>query len=211
MSSTTIRKTSGDWCCADSAAGCLAGERARRSVDGTSDATAGFCSARTRPRAWAEHTPPAVDDRLAQRPLPSDLQLDENRRVAVEVGDGEEGLRVRRQHRFLLDEVFDLTATIGPSGGVSSPKRRMSALLNGRSHRSPFRPPTTFGCRGARPRSLRAGPGPLRATCRGSPPFARVAAADRASQSIVSAAQVGTELGDAGDDLVCASRPPRCR
>ena len=33
------------------------------------------------------------------------------------------------------------TATIGPPGGLSSPKRRMSALLNGRTQAKPF-PPT---------------------------------------------------------------------
>ncbi len=62
------------------------------------------------------------------------------------------------------------TARIGPSGGVASRKRRMSALLNGLSKRKPYRPRTTCDCRSARLRSPPGGPRPC-APLRREPPW----------------------------------------
>src|SRR2546430_16325515 len=50
---------------------------------------------------------PAVGDRVAQRPGGDPGQLDQDRGIPVEVRDGEERVRVRGQHRFLLAEVPD--------------------------------------------------------------------------------------------------------
>jgi len=51
---------------------------------------------------------PAVGERLTQRPGGDLRQLDQHGRVAVEVRDGEERVRVGREHRLLLAEVLDL-------------------------------------------------------------------------------------------------------
>ena len=49
---------------------------------------------------------PAVDDGVPQRPLAGGLQLDEDRGVAVEVGDGEVAAVLFGEHRFLLVQVL---------------------------------------------------------------------------------------------------------
>lgn len=61
---------------------------------------------------------PAVDDRFPQR-WPRDLlQLDQDRRIPVEMGNREEGLGLplRREHRRLLDEIVDTYREDGPIG-----------------------------------------------------------------------------------------------
>src|SRR3954454_9914114 len=49
---------------------------------------------------------PAVDQSAAKCTLADDLQLDQHGGIPVEMRNGEEPLRVRRQHRLLLTEVF---------------------------------------------------------------------------------------------------------
>ena len=90
----------------------------------------------TRRRAWrGAQRQPAVDDRLPQRPLRDRLQLDEHGGVPVEVRDREEGLGLRRR----APPPSRRGPRPSPRGSgrraaSASPKRRMSALLNGRSH-----------------------------------------------------------------------------
>src|SRR5205807_9710618 len=57
---------------------------------------------------------PAVDDCCPQCRLRDGLQLDEDGRVAVEVRDREERLRIRGEDRFLLAEVFNADCEDGP-------------------------------------------------------------------------------------------------
>jgi hypothetical protein len=54
------------------------------------------------------------------------------------VQNGEERYRVRGDQGLLLHEVSTRAARTGPSGGVASPNRRMSALLNGPFPRERF-------------------------------------------------------------------------
>ena len=75
---------------------------------------------------------PAVDDGFSKRLLRNLLQLDQDGGVSVEMRDREERGGMRSQ-RGLLAEVQDTNGKDGPSGGVSSPNRLISALLNGRS------------------------------------------------------------------------------
>ena len=76
---------------------------------------------------------PPVDERVPQRALADRPQLDQHGRVPVEVRDGEEPRESAARTASFSPRSSTVTARIGPSGGVSSPNRLMSALLNGRS------------------------------------------------------------------------------
>src|SRR5437763_2929135 len=76
---------------------------------------------------------PAVHDRLAQHPLVHLLQLDEDRGVAVEVGDVEEDLGMGFEHGLLLVQVFDVAGEDRTAG-----RRLLAEPLDVRLAERPF-------------------------------------------------------------------------
>src|SRR5919201_130172 len=61
---------------------------------------------------------PAIDERFPERGPRDLLQLEQDRRIPVEMGNREEGLGLCREHRLLLDEIVHANREDGSIGWI---------------------------------------------------------------------------------------------
>ena len=113
---------------------------------------------------------PSVEERLASARLPTTFSWISTAAYPSKWGMVKKPFACAARTASFSPRSSTRTARIGPSGGVTSPKRLMSALLNGRSHANALPPTVHVRPPQCSPRRPPAGPSPSERPRRPSPP-----------------------------------------